>query len=56
MKVAVLLQVFVLMHSAVAQISLVDNGYRNVIVTISPDVAPEQGREIIDGIKVDSMK
>ncbi len=50
-----MLQVFVLMHQALAQISLVDHGYKNVIVTISPDLRPEKGREIIDGIKVDIL-
>ena len=29
-----------------------DNGYSNVVVSISPDVSPENGQSIIDGIKV----
>jgi len=38
--------------ATLGQIQFADNGYSNVIVTISPDVNPDLADEILNGTKV----
>ena len=35
-----------------SEISFQDNGYTNVVVTVSPDVPKENAQSVVDGIKV----
>ena len=37
---------------AYGQIQFAENGYSNVVVTVSPDVPKENAQSVVDGIKV----
>lgn len=42
--------------SAASDLAIENFGYRDVIVTISPDIPPDNANEIIQGIKVIDLK
>jgi len=53
MRDLLLLSLSVLLGSTTGQIRFESNGYSNVIVTISPDVGPENAEGILQGIEVE---
>ena len=50
--VALLVAAALSLGASAAEIEFVDNGYRNLVVSISPDIPSDDGQAIVDGIKV----
>ena len=52
MKLTQAILILLFINGLIASSQFENNGYKNVIVSIHPDVANENGQDIIDNIKV----
>jgi hypothetical protein len=48
----VLLSCCLSVHASGSRINIVNNGYRDIVVAISPDVPPDEADDLLDNIQV----